>query len=151
VAVAAHGRGHFNTGFADVGYISVFYDDNLLAHFHLNWLSPVKLRRTVIGGSKRMLVWDDLNAEEKIKIYDKGMDVTTREGVYKILASARTGNMFSPVIEEIEALKSEVAYFVECISGNRQPHNNGEAGARVVSVLEATDISLRENGRMVEL
>lgn len=150
-AVAAHGCGHFNTGLEDVAYITVFYDGNLLAHLHLNWLSPVKIRRTVVGGSKRMLVWDDLNPEERIKIYDKGMEVTTREGLYHVLATPRVGQMYAPVVPDIEALKSEVEYFVTCIDTRQKPMNSGEAGLRIVSLLEATDKSLAASGKIVEL
>lgn len=150
-AVSAHGRGHFDTGLEDVAYVSVFYPNNLIAHFHLNWLSPVKIRRTVLGGSKKMLVWDDLNREEQIKIYDKGMDVKTQEGLYRILATPRYGDMHAPIVPAIEALSTEVGYFAECIAAGTQPHNGGRAGARVVDLLEATDRSLRENGRVIEL
>lgn len=150
-AVSAHGRGHFDTGLEDVAYVSVFYPDNLIAHFHVNWLSPVKLRRTVIGGSKKMLLWDDLNREEQIKIYDKGMDVKTQEGLYRILATPRYGAMHAPIVPAIEALKTEVDYFAECIHAGTQPHNGARAGARIVELLEATDRSLKENGKMIEI
>jgi predicted dehydrogenase len=150
-AVSAQGRGHFKTGLEDVAYVSVFYPDNLIAHVHVNWLSPVKIRRTLVGGSKKMLVWDDLNREEQLKIYNKGMDVETMEGLYRILATPRHGEMYAPVVPAIEALKTEVAYFVECIGKGEQPFNGGEQGLRIVRMLEATDQSLRENGRMIPL
>lgn len=150
-AVSAHGRGHFNTGLEDVAYVTVFYPKNLIAHFHLNWLSPVKIRRTVVGGSKKMLVWDDLNKEEQIKIYDKGMAVETKEGLYRILATPRHGDMHAPVVPTVEALKTEVAYFVECIENGQTPLNDGAAGARIIAMLEATDQSLKENGRVIAL
>lgn len=150
-AVSAHGRGHFDTGMEDVAYVSVFYPDNLIAHFHVNWLSPVKMRRTVIGGSRKMLVWDDLNREEQIKIYDKGMEVKTQEGLYRILATPRYGDMHAPVVPNLEALRTEVDYFAECIHAGKQPHNGGRAGARIVELLEATDQSLREDGKVIPL
>jgi len=150
-AISAHGRGHFDTGLEDVAYVSVFYPNNLIAHFHVNWLSPVKLRRTVIGGSKRMLLWDDLNREEQIKIYDKGMNVETQEGLYRILATPRHGDMHAPIVPSIEALRTEVAYFVDCIKAGKQPHNGAEAGARIVAMLEASDRSLKEDGRVITL
>lgn len=150
-AVSAHARGHFNTGLEDVAYLTVFYENDLIAHFHLNWISPVKLRRTVVGGSKKMLIWDDLNPDERIKIYDKGMDVRTLEGKYRILATPRVGEVYSPVINEIEALRSEVAVFVESILESVKLLNDGHAGTRIVDILEATDRSLSENGRVVEL
>lgn len=150
-SVSAHGRDHFSTGLEDVAYVSVFYENNLMAHFHLNWLSPVKIRRTVVGGSRRMLMWDDLNQEEKLKVYDKGMEVTTREGMYRVLATPRFGVMHAPVVPNTEALKSEVGYFHECIENGERPHNDGVAGLRVVKMLEATDRSLREDGKVIEL
>ncbi len=150
-AVSAHGMGHFNTGHEDVAYVSVFYENNLLAHFHLNWLSPVKSRKTIIGGSKKMLVWDDLNMEERIKVYDKGMEVATKEGLYRVLATPRHGNMYAPVVPGIEALESEVDYLVQSISRGETPFNDGQAGLRIVKMLEATDQSLRNNGEVVEL
>ncbi|NUM56315.1 MAG: Gfo/Idh/MocA family oxidoreductase [Candidatus Hydrogenedentes bacterium] len=150
-AVTANGSGHFSTGLEDVAYVTVFYDNNLIAHFHLNWLSPVKLRRTVIGGSRRMLVWDDLNPEERIKIYDKGMEVETKEGLYRILATPRIGAMHSPVVPNTEALSLEVEYMVKSIANKEKPFNDGAAGARIIAMLEATDESLRNQGKLVEL
>jgi len=150
-AVTAQGRGHFDTGLEDVGYVTVYYDNNLLAHFHVNWLSPVKLRRTVVGGSKKMLVWDDLNPEERLKIYDKGMEVKTRDNVYRVMATPRIGSMHSPVVPSIEALSTEVDYFTECINEKKKPFNDGEAGLRIIQMLEATDQSLKSNGGVVEL
>lgn len=150
-AISAQGRGHFDTGLEDVAYVTVFYPDNLIAHFHVNWLSPVKIRRTVVGGSKKMLLWDDLDREEQIKIYNKGMDVETREGIYRVLATPRHGDMYAPVVPVIEALRTEVTYFVECIEQGQQPFNGGAAGTRIVSMLEATDLSLKRNGAIVSL
>jgi predicted dehydrogenase len=150
-AVSAQGCDHFNTGLQDVAYVNVFYGKNLMAHFNLNWLSPVKIRRTIVGGAKKMLVWDDISQEEKIKIYDKGMDVTTREGVYRVLATPRIGDMTAPVVSNAEALSTEVEYFFSCIREKTRPVNDGQAGLRVVTILEATDRSLREGGKIVEL
>lgn len=150
-AISANGVGHFNTGLEDVAYVSVFYDNNVMAHFHVNWLSPVKLRKTVVGGSKRMLVWDDLNMEERIKIYDKGMDVETQEGMYRVLATPRFGTMRSPVVPSIEALSAEVDYLVKSIQSGEAPFNDGQAGARIVAMLEATDVSLKSHGAIIEL
>ena len=150
-ALSAHGTRHFNTGLEDMAYVSVYYDNNVLAHFHLNWLSPVKVRRTIIGGSKKMLLWDDLNMEERIKIYDKGMDVTTKEGLYQVLATPRHGAMHAPVIPGVEALSAEIDYLARCIRTGEHPFNDGEAGLRMVRLLAATDESLRNKGRVVEL
>jgi predicted dehydrogenase len=150
-SVAAHGRGHFGTGIEDVAYLTIYYPNDLIVHLHLNWLSPVKIRRTLIGGSKKMVVWDDLNREEQVKLYDKGMDVQTREGRYSVLATPRQGDMYSPLVPATEALSAEVSHFVDCIGSGEVPINDGRAGRRVVSILEATDRSLQSNGEIVEI
>ena len=89
--------------------------DKTIAHINVNWLSPVKVRTTLIGGEKKMLVWNDLEADEKVKVYDKGVEITSREGVYELLVSYRSGDMWAPKIEQTEALKVELQYFVDCI------------------------------------
>jgi len=149
--VSAHGCDHFGTGLEDMAYVSVFYDNSLMAHFHLNWLSPVKIRRTIIGGSKRMLVWDDLNMDERVKIYDKGMEVTTQEGMYRVLATPRIGEMRAPIVPNTEALSAEVDYLMRCLNEKKQPFNDGQAGLRIVALLEATDQSLKHGGKEITL
>lgn len=151
LGVSAHGCGHFNTGLEDVAYVTVFYPKNLIAHFHLNWLSPVKLRRTVVGGSKKMVVWDDLNPEEKIKIYNKGAEVTTLEGRYGVQANYRWGEMTSPPLPQNEALEVEAEYFINCVLQSKTPHNDGEAGLRIVKLLELADRSIKSGGKVIEL
>lgn len=151
IAVSAHGADHFGTGLEDMAYITLFYEDSFMAHLHLNWLAPVKLRRIMVGGDRKMLVWDDLSLEEKIKIYDKGMDVTGPEGRYKLLAETRVGAMTAPVVPHVEALAKEVAYFVECINENKQPFNDGNAGHVVMTLLEATNQSLNQRGQAVDI
>src|SRR4030095_6086183 len=99
----------------DVAYITVYFNDNIIAHFNVNWLSPVKVRTTLIGGEKRMLVWNDLEADEKIKFYDRGVEKACREGRREILVSYRTGDMWAPRVEQVEALKLETQYFVDSI------------------------------------
>jgi len=148
--VSAIGSSHFN-GHIDVGYLTLWYQDNFIAHFHANWLSPVKIRRTLVGGDQRMLVWDDGEREEKIKVYDKGVKVFNREGVYQMLATYRVGDMRSPLLSTGEALAREVGYFIDCIDHGRSPHNDALAGMRVVEILEAADRSLALNGAPVEL
>ena len=98
-----------------------------------------------------MLVWDDLNPDERIKIYDKGAEVLTQEGLYGVQASYRTGDMTTPALPNDEALQSEAAYFVECIRDGVRPFNDGRAGLRVVKLLEATDRSLKAGGALIEL
>jgi predicted dehydrogenase len=149
-ALVATGESHLN-GHADVAYITVYFPGNVIAHINVNWLSPVKVRTTLIGGEKRMLVWNDLDPDEKLKIYDKGAQVTRREGVYDLLVSYRTGDMWAPRIEHSEALRTELAHFLTCIRNNERPINDGLAGLRVVQMLEAADRSLNERGKTVLL
>jgi predicted dehydrogenase len=149
-ALVATGECHLN-GHADVAYLTVYYPDNLIGHISVNWLSPVKVRTTLLGGEKKMLVWNDLEADEKLKIYDRGIQVSGGEAVYQQLVKYRTGDMWSPNVEQVEALKLEASYFVECIRGDKRPFNDGMAGLRVVRMLESADRSLREKGRVVTL
>ena len=149
-AMVATGQTHFN-GLENVAYITIYYPHSVIAHFNVNWLSPVKVRTTLIGGEKRMLVWNDLEPDEKIKLYDKGVNVQTRGDVYDLLVSYRTGDMLAPKVEQTEALKQETRYFLDCIQNGGIPHNDGHAGLRVVQLLEAADRSLSHRGRLVEL
>jgi len=156
-AISAHGSVHFAGGFEDIAYVTIeFAGDRFLAHFHVNWLSPVKIRRTLISGDKKMLVWDDLDADEKVKIYDRGVDIKSpngnqKNGIHDLLVSYRSGDVHIPKLEGMEALKSEVQYFVQCLERNEEPFNNGQAGLQVVRILEAADESLKNGGRRVEL
>jgi predicted dehydrogenase len=149
-AVVATGGRHLN-GLADVAFITVYFPGNVIAHINVNWLSPVKVRTTLIGGEKKMLVWNDLEADEKIKVYDKGVQMSGGRGVYDLLVSYRSGDVWAPKIEQTEALKVELEYFTDCIVNNRTPFNDGVAGLRVVKILEAADQSLKERGRAVQL
>jgi len=149
-AIVATGERHLN-GVADIAFLTLYYPNNMIGHINVNWLSPVKVRTTLIGGEKKMLVWNDLEADEKIKIYDKGVQMTTGEGVYELLVSYRSGDMWAPRVEQVEALKVEAAYFVDCIRNNKAPFNDGVAGLRVVRILEAADRSLQEKGKIFQL
>jgi predicted dehydrogenase len=149
-AVVATGQKHLN-GHEDIAFMTVYFPDRVIAHINVNWLSPVKVRTTLIGGEKRMLVWNDLEADEKIKVYDKGVDITSREGVYDLLVSYRSGDMWAPQIEQLEALRQEMAYFIDCVSSGQNPHNDGCAGLRVVKMLEAASDSLKKRGELVYL
>jgi len=149
-AVVATGQGHLN-GHEDVAFMTLYFPDKVIAHINVNWLSPVKVRTTLIGGEKRMIVWNDLEADEKVKVYDKGVKITNREGVYELLVSYRSGDMWSPQLEQGEALKQELAYFVDCVSTGQEPFNNGCAGLRVVRMLEAGSESLAKKGALVRL
>jgi predicted dehydrogenase len=149
-AVSATGQTHLN-GHEDVAFITIYFPNKIIAHINVNWLSPVKVRTTLIGGEKKMLVWNDLEADEKIKIYDKGVDVTNRQGLYNLLVNYRSGDMWSPQLEQGEALSQEVAYFADCITKNTDPFNDGAAGFRVVKLLEAATQSLAKRGELVYL
>ncbi len=149
-AVVATGEQHLN-GVADIAFMTIYYPDNIIGHINVNWLSPVKVRTTLIGGEKKMLVWNDIEADEKIKVYDKGVQFTSGEAVYQQLVSYRTGDMWAPRVEQVEALKAEAAYFIECITKDNEPFNGGLAGLRVVRMLEAADKSLQQKGKVIEL
>ena len=149
-AIVATGQNHLNCH-EDVAYMTLYFPDNVIAHINVNWLSPVKVRTTLIGGERRMLVWNDLEADEKLRVYDKGVNIKSREGVYDLLVSYRSGDMWAPQLEQVEALREELAYFVECVSNGRDPHNNGCAGLRVVKMLEAATESLKNKGALVSL
>lgn len=147
-AVVATGGNHLN-GQADMAFITIYFPRNIVAHINVNWLSPVKVRTTLIGGKDKMLVWNDLEADEKIKVYDKGVQMTSGEGIYDVLVSYRTGDVWAPKCDQTEALKTELQYFTDCILNNRTPTNDGVAGLRVVKLLDAADQSLKERGRIV--
>lgn len=149
-AIVATGEKHLN-GQEDVAYITIYFPHNIIAHVNVNWLSPVKVRTTLIGGEKKLLVWNDLEADEKIKVYDKGVHVSNGEGLYDVLVSYRTGDMWAPRVERTEALKVELGYFLDCISKNETPINDGLAGLRIVKLLEAADKSLQKRGALVEV
>ena len=149
-AVAATGVSHFNEK-ENIAYVTVFFPNKMLGHFNVNWMSPVKVRNTLIGGDKKMLVWNDLESDEKIKIYDKGVDVTTPESIYDLLISYRSGDVWAPKINQTEALKVEAEYFVDCVENNKTPFNDGMAGLRVVKILEATSKSLKSRGETIPL
>jgi predicted dehydrogenase len=147
-AVSATGANHLN-GLADMAFITIYFPGNIVAHVNVNWLSPVKVRTTLIGGRDKMLVWNDLEPDEKIKVYDKGVDITAAQGVYDLLVSYRSGDVWAPKVDATEALNRELTYFLDCIRLNQAPSNDGAAGLRVVRLLEAADQSLKNRGRLV--
>jgi predicted dehydrogenase len=147
-AVVATGGNHLN-GVADMAFITVYFPGNLIAHINVNWLSPMKVRTTFIGGTEKMLVWNDIEPDEKIRVYDKGVNITAGQGVYDAMVSYRSGDVWAPKVDPTEALKLELSYFIDCIVKNQDPTNGGSAGLRVVKLLEAAEQSLRERGKMV--
>lgn len=150
VAVSAYGTSHYNH-VEDVAYVVVKFPDNLIAHFHVNWLAPVKVRQILIGGQKRMILYDDVEPSEKVKVYDKGVDIKTREGIYQTLIQYRTGDMFAPKLDGTEALAALCANFISSIQGKSKPQSDGQSGLNVVRILEAANKSIRQNGKDILL
>ena len=142
VLVWAVGVKHFN-GVEDVAYLTVKFEDNLIAHFHVNWLSPVKVRTLLIGGSKKMIVYDDMESSEKVKIYNRGVDIQSEEMVHSVLVHDRMGDMYAPHLEQSEALSLMSKDFIDSIIHERKPLSDGLAGLNVVRILEASQESLR--------
>lgn len=151
IAVSAIGSCHVGNGLEDIAYLTLMFENNLMAHFHVNWLAPVKVRKTLIGGDKSMIVFDDMETSEKLKIYDKGIEVTNREGVYETLVQYRTGDMLSPKIPQTEALAVATQHFIDCILNDKTPLTDGISGLNVVRILEASTESIKNNGKLIEI
>jgi predicted dehydrogenase len=152
LAVAATGVRHIAGEPENIAYLTVYYPNDLISHVHVNWLAPVKVRLTLLGGSNRMIVYDDLQVVEKVKVYDRGVTVTdSSEQMYEMLVSYRTGDMWSPRLDGTEALHSEIQHFVQCIESGEEPITGGRAGVRTVAVLEAASRSMANRGAAVEL
>jgi predicted dehydrogenase len=149
--VSATGADHTGRGIVDVAYMTLHYNNNFIAHFHVNWLSPVKVRQNLIGGSRRMLVYDDMQPSEKVRVYDRGISVTSQEGIYKRLVDYRMGDMWAPKLELREALSLETEHFVDCIRTHETPLTGGAAGLAVVKILAAASKSVASNGSPVSL
>lgn len=152
VAVAATGMAHVPGEPANMAYLTCWFEDDLLAHFHVNWLAPVKVRQTMVCGTEKMIVYDDIEMSEKIKVYDKGLIFD--EGGQAVLqrhVGYRTGDMWAPRIDNVEALLIEAGHFVECIRDGSTPRTDGEAGLRVVRILEAATTSLEHRGQPVDI
>jgi predicted dehydrogenase len=156
VAVSATGVSHVGGEPENIAYLNLFFENNLIGHIHVNWLAPVKIRRTLVGGSRKMIVYDDLEPSEKIKVYDKGITLNGNgagngDKRYQMLVGYRTGDMWAPQLEMKEALGTELREFVGCIENSKAPIADGHAGLRVVRILEAATKSLAERGRVIEL
>jgi len=149
-AIVATGEKHLN-GVEDVAFMTIYFPRNVIAHINVNWLSPVKIRTTLIGGQKKMVVWNDLVADEKVRVYDRGVQISSGEGIRDLLVSYRSGDMWAPQLEQVEALQAEMGYFADCILNNKVPFNDGHAGLRVVRMLEAAEQSIRRKGELVRL
>jgi predicted dehydrogenase len=156
VAVSATGLAHVPGEPENIAYLTVFFASNLIAHINVNWLAPVKVRRTLLGGSRKMIVYDDLEPSEKIKVYDKGITLNGNpaqngEKKYQMLVGYRAGDMWAPQLEITEALSVELKQFIQCVEQRQTPLTDGQAGLRVVRILEAATLSMAERGRVVEL
>ena len=154
-AVSAIGSCHIERGIENIAYLMMNFGDDFIAHFHFNWLAPVKIRRTMIAGSRKMVLYDDIEPTEKVRIYDKGVTASRvgpdREADYQTLVSYRTGDVWAPKLDSTEALRHVVAEFLESISTGRRPLTDGGSGLRVVRLLEAAQESIKNGGRLVKV
>jgi predicted dehydrogenase len=153
-AVSATGVSHVPGEPENLAYLTLFFPGNLIAHINVNWLAPVKVRRTLIGGSQKMIVYDDLEPSEKVKVYDRGITVNGKnssERLYQMLIGYRAGDMWSPHLDVTEALRTEGLHLIDCVKNGDRPITDGTAGLRVVKILEAATQSIKQHGQMVEL
>ncbi|MBV9958531.1 MAG: Gfo/Idh/MocA family oxidoreductase [Acidobacteria bacterium] len=157
LAVTATGSCHIERGIENIAYVMLRFPDEFIAHFHFNWLAPVKIRRTLLAGSRKMIVYDDIEPTEKIRIYDKGVTTQPREAAsdreaeYRTLVSYRTGDVWVPKLDSTEALTHVCAEFLSAIRESRRPLTDGHAGLRVVRLLEAAQASIEQGGRQIRL
>lgn len=152
VAVSASGTNHFPETPENLAYVTLFYDSGTIAHANVSWLAPVKVRQILVGGSKKMIIYDDLDPSEKIKVYDKGVDFTDDpKKIEQMRVGYRTGDMWAPQLEVTEALRVECAHFVDCIKNHQVPKSDGQLGLRVVEIIEAANRSMRNKGETVYL
>ena len=149
-AVSAIGSCHIEQGIENIAYLMLHFPDDFIAHFHFNWLAPVKIRRTLIAGRSKMILYDDIEPTEKVRVYDKGVTanrIGDREADYQTLISYRTGDVWAPKLDPTEALRYVVAEFLGSIRERRRPLTDGHAGLRVVRVLEAANESMKAEGQ----
>lgn len=152
IAVSATGISHIPGKPENVAYMTLFFPNRQIAHLHVNWLAPVKVRRTLIGGSERMIVYDDLEPSEKVKVYDRGVTLFPQsEAAYELLVSYRSGDMRAPRIDVTEGLRTEILHFIDCIENNKRPETDGQGGLRIVRIVEAAEKSLRNRGQLEEI
>jgi len=151
-SLAATGASHTDRGIEDVAYLSVDLGENLIANFHFNWLSPVKIRRIIFGGSKKSIVFDDLSPDEKVRVYDRGIEVSRdAEAVRQTMIGYRTGDIWVPKLDTAEPLQTMVRHFADCIEAGKRPLSDGEAGLRTVRILEAAQRSIQAQGGRIVL
>jgi predicted dehydrogenase len=151
-ALSATGVNHFPGRPESLAYITLFYDSGTIAHANVSWLAPVKVRRILVGGSSKMIVYDDLEPTEKIKVYDKGVSFTDDpKKIQELRVDYRTGDMWAPKVDGAEALSVACAHFVDCIERGKQPQTAGGHGLRVVELIDAATRSMRGCGETVRL
>jgi predicted dehydrogenase len=149
VFVSAVGAAHMRSRLPDVAYLTMHFANNFIAHVHVNWLSPVKIRQSLLGGSRRMMVYNDMEPSEKVRVYDRGVRVTTEEGIHNVLVDYRTGDVWAPKLENREALAVECEHFAECVRFKKVPLTNATAGLTTVRLLEAADRSIATGGARI--
>jgi predicted dehydrogenase len=151
-AVSASGTNHFPGTPENLAFITLFYDSGTIAHVNVSWLAPVKVRQILIGGSKKMIIYDDLEPSEKIKVYDKGVTFTDDpKQIHEMRVTHRTGDMWAPKLSSAEALRTGSEHFIDCIQNGKLPQTDGALGARVVELIEAATSSMRGKGETVYL
>ncbi|MBL7974138.1 MAG: Gfo/Idh/MocA family oxidoreductase [Candidatus Kapabacteria bacterium] len=150
IAVSATGMKHYY-GMENIAYMTVFYDEHIIAHFHVNWLSPVKIRTICVGGSDKMIYYDDMQTSEKVRVYDKGVNLNSKEGEYDLRVQYRAGDMWAPQTSNKEALAEVAAHFIHCIKTGEKPICDGYAGRDVTAILEAAERSIKNSGQKVAL
>lgn len=150
IAVSATGMKHYYD-LENIAYMTVHYDEHIIAHFHVNWLSPVKIRTICVGGSDRMIYYDDMQTSEKVRVYDKGVDVNSKEGEYQLRVQYRAGDMYAPQTSNTEALSEVAKHFIHCIRSGEKPICDGVAGRDVTAILEAAERSMKNGGQKVAL
>jgi predicted dehydrogenase len=151
-AISAIGTRHVAGSPENVAYLSLFLDGGAVAHVNVNWLAPVKLRQTLIGGSRKMIVFDDLQPSEKLRVYDKGITVRETPGeIHELLIGYRAGDMWAPQLPTREALLTEAEHFVECVETGRAPTTDGAMALRLVEILEHATLSMSQQGRPVAI
>ena len=148
--ISANGIANYYN-YENLAHLSVYFHDNCFAHFHVNWTSPVKIRRMLIGGKKKMLEFDDMEYSEKIRVFDSGVEIENQEGIYNALVQYRIGDMYSPKVNQTEALTLAVKEFIEAIQQKRKPLTSGVEGLRVVKMLEASEQSIKQQGKFIKI
>lgn len=152
LSVNTVGVDHIGRGYENTAYLTVRGEGNFIGHFHCNWLSPVKVRKTLVAGDRKMLVWDDLEADEKIKVYNKKVEeIADKSEFYKLQMKYHNGDILVPLVEHIEALKLETQHLVDCLKNGVKPINGGQQGLEVVRILEASSKSLQQGGKEIKL